>query len=371
MVPYDNAVKAKNAFGSKVTLEVLSGSSSAPVKIVLVRDKVNLTAGAARGEIKETDGAKVGVITLPSFYMDFDAEMRGDANARKASTDVLRILEDFKKKSVDSVLIDLRGNGGGSLPDAVTMSGLFLPGGPVVQIRGKNGVELEGDRDPAVAYAGPLVVLTSKLSASAAEIFTGAMRDSERAVVVGDSRTFGKGTILRVESLDRYNSWFRKRKQAGALTFEIAMFFRPNGGSVQQLGIAPDILLPSLTEEMRVGEIFLDSHLPWDSIAPVPKRPWDPRLPEKIAALKAKSAARIAADGKYQAFIKQIGLYRSFRDRKKLSLNEETRYAEYLREKQIAEEAEKLVEESPSGKNSSADVVLNEAVHIAADLSRL
>ncbi|MBE6389182.1 MAG: PDZ domain-containing protein [Lentisphaerae bacterium] len=371
-MPVSKAVQyIRGEKGSKVTLDILSGNSSAPVKVTLIRDKVNLTAGAAKGEIKESNGAKVGVITLPSFYMDFEAVMRGDANARRASRDVLQIIEKFKAQSVDSILLDLRGNGGGSLPDAVALTGLFLSGGTVVQVSTLAGVELEKDPSPEVAYNGPLVILTSKLSASSTEILTGALRDTNRAVVVGDSRTFGKGTVLRVESLDRYNSWFRKHLPAGSLTFEIAMFFRPGGSSVQQLGISPDIQLPSLTEEMKVGEIFLDNHLPWDSIAPVTGKKWDTELDKKIAVLKKKSDARIAADRDYQAFIRQIELFRSVRDRKSISLNENKRYAEYRREKEISEEADRLFTEGDSGKKNNRDVVLEEAVNIAADLSRL
>lgn len=371
-MPVSKAVQyIRGEKGSKVTLDILSGSAAAPIKVTLVRDKVNLTAGAARGEIKEAGGARVGVITLPSFYMDFEAVMRGDVNARRASKDVLEILEKFKQQKVDSILLDLRGNGGGSLPDAVAMTGLFLTGGTVVQVSSLSGVEMERDPSPEAAYSGPLVILTSKLSASSTEILTGALRDAHRAVVVGDSRTFGKGTVLRVESLDRYNSWFRRKLPAGSLTFEIAMFFRPGGSSVQQLGISPDIQLPSLTEEMKVGEIFLDNHLPWDSIAPVNGEKWDPELDKKIAVLKKKSADRISGSRDYQAFIRQIELFRSVRDRKTLSLNENKRYAEYRREKEIAEEADRLFSENNSGKKGERDVVLEEAVNIAADLSRL
>lgn len=371
-MPVSQAVQfIRGEKGTKVTLEILSDTSSKSRKVLIVRDKVNLTAGAAKGEVKVIDGVKVGVITLPSFYMDFDAAMRGDVNGRRASTDVLKILEDFRKKSVAAVVIDLRSNGGGSLPDAVVLSGLFLPGGTVVQVRSKDGLSQERDPSENISYAGPLVLLTSKLSASAAEIFTGALADAKRAVVVGDSRTFGKGTVLRVESLDRrYNLWFGDKKPFGSVTFEIAMFFRPGGSSVQQLGIAPDIRLPSLTEEMKVGEIFLDNHLPWDSIAPARTRIWDKKLDEKIAVLKQKSAQRVAKDARYQAFIRQIELYRAMRDRKTVSLNEQTRYAQYNQEKKITAEAEKLLMEQDSQK-SSGDVVLNEAVNIAADLSRL
>lgn len=370
-MPVSQAVQfIRGEKGTKVILEILSENAPAAQKIEIVRDKVNLTAGAAKGDIKEVNAVKVGVITLPSFYMDFDAAMRGDVNGRRASKDVQNILEDFRKNGVESVVIDLRGNGGGSLPDAVTLSGLFMAGGPVVQVRGKNSLSVERDPSDGVSWNGPLVILTSKLSASAAEIFTGALADAKRAVVVGDSRTFGKGTVLRVESLDRrYNSWFGEKLPFGSVTFEIAMFFRPAGSSVQQLGIVPDIKLPSLTEEMKVGEIFLNNHLPWDSIAPVKKLPiWDEKLDEKIVVLRKKSAERIAKNTHYQALIQQIEQYRKVRDRKKVSLNENVRYAQYLKEKEITAEAERLLAE-PDNKKQSGDVVLNEAVNIAADLS--
>ena len=370
-MPVSKAVQfIRGEKGTAVTLEVLSGNSTAPVKITITRDKIKLTEGAAKGEVKEVNGVKVGIINLPSFYMDFDAAMRGDANARKASTDVLKILEDFKEQQVQSVVIDLRSNGGGSLPDAVTLTGLFMKGGPVVQVRAKNGLEVERDPSREIAYAGPLVLLTSKLSASSTEIFTGALRDARRAVVVGDSRTFGKGTVLRVESLDRYSNWFKMNMPAGSLTFEIAMFFRPGGSSVQQLGIKPDIQLPSLTEEMNVGEMYLNNHLPWDCITPVKINVWDNDLETKIAQLKENSAKRIAENANYQAFIRQIELYRTLRDRKTISLNEEERYAEYKREKQISEEAEKLLKEEKNTKDAG-DVILNEAICIAKDLYTL
>ncbi|MBO7329495.1 MAG: carboxy terminal-processing peptidase [Lentisphaeria bacterium] len=373
-MPVNQAVQfIRGEKGTKVVLEVLSENSGAAQKVQIIRDKVNLNAGAAKGEIKEVDDTRVGVITLPSFYMDFDAAMRGDANARRASSDVQKILDDFREKSVQSIVIDLRSNGGGSLPDAIVLSGLFMPGGPVVQVRSKDSVSIERDPSQAISWSGPLVILTSKLSASAAEIFTGALADSKRAVVVGDSRTFGKGTVLRVESLDRrYNLWFGEKLPFGSVTFEMAMFFRPGGSSVQQLGITPDIKLPSLTEEMKVGEIFLNNHLPWDSIAPVNDLPvWDNKLHEKIAVLRKKSEARIAGNPRYQSFIRQIELYRKVRDRKKISLNEENRYAQYTREKMITEEAERLLTAQGEEKKQNGDVVLNEAVNIAADLSCL
>jgi carboxyl-terminal processing protease len=219
-----------------------------------------------------------------------------------------------------------------------------------------------------------MVVLTNKFSASAAEIFTGALCDAKRAVVVGDSRTFGKGTVLQVESLSEYTSWFRRSMPAGSLTFEVAMFFRPGGDSVQQLGIKPDITLPALTDEIKVGEIYLENHLPWASIEPVKLNIWDKELDKKVSVLKEKSAERISKNQLYQTYIRQIALFREIRDRQKLSLNEEKRYAEYRREKAVSDEVERqfsAAAESADKDKKNKDLVLEEAVNIAADLSKL
>ncbi len=370
-MPVSQAVQyIRGEKGTKVTLSILSGNSSAPTQVEIIRDVVKLEADAAKGRIEMVDGVKVGIITLPSFYMDFDAVMRGDANARKASTDVKNILNDFKRQNVESVIIDLRNNGGGSLPDAIELTGLFLNGGTVVQVRYSNGIRQEKDPSGEMAYSGPLVVLTSKYSASAAEIFTGALCDAKRAVIVGDSRTFGKGTVLRVQSLDEYRNWFGKKVPSGALTYEIAMFFRPGGSSVQQLGIKPDIILPSFSEEIKVGEIYLDNHLPWNCITPAKFNIWDAALDKKIATLKNNSQMRINNDPLYKAYLRQIELYRNIRDRKVLSLNESTRYAEYLQEKEVSEEAEKHYE-AAAAKGGNKDIILSETLHIAADLSKL
>ena len=365
--------------GSKVTIDVLSGEAGTITKVTLVRDKINLEESAAKGVVRSVRHAsgknlKVGVITLPGFYMNFNDAVSGKADARRASADVKKILDKFNKEKVDSVLFDLRRNGGGSLPDAIKMAGLFMRGGPVVRVKGKRNSQLFGDEDPEIVYSGPLVILTSKLSASAAEIFSAALRDSGRAVMVGDSRTFGKSTVLNVEDLSPYNALFR-RISAGTVIFESAMFYRINGCSVQQLGVQPDILLPSLTEEMELGEMYFDNHLPWDQTAAASFKVFDPALKGKIAVLKANSAQRIAASAEYGKLIRQIELYRKIRNRKVVSLNESKRRKEHADEKQLIEETEKIMEESGSvsaGKKSRAsDPVLSEAVNIAADLAVL
>lgn len=365
---------------TKVTLTILPGEKgrgALPETVTITRDKIVLVDSEAKGEIraiKLSDGSerRVGVINLPGFYMDFDAAMKGESNFKSCTRDVRRILEDFKKRKVDAVVMDLRRNGGGSLVEAITLTGLFLSSGPVVQISSPDKpIQIKEDNDGKQTYAGPLVVLTSKLSASAAEIFTAAIRDSERGVVVGDSRTFGKGTVLDVVPLDRYLKLIGEDFPAGSATYEMAMFFRISGGSVQQLGIASDILLPSMTDQMEIGEMFMKNHLPWNSVRPI-EVPRTPGFFAKIEALKAASMARIAADPEYSAFRKKLEMYNKYKDRKSVSLNESVRWKEYKEEKQLQDDAEKLYQErAAAGKPTSKDLVLDEAVRIAADFSAL
>ena len=365
--------------GSRVTLTVLPGDkgrNAAPVNIVIKRAKVQLVESAAKGKIEKVrtaDGreCKVGIVTLPSFYFDLNALRQGDRNARRCSTDVRKILEDFKRDKVDAVVVDLRLNGGGSLPEAINTTGLFLTTAPVVQVRSRRRLDVQRDDDSDQAYSGPLVILTSKLSASSSEIFAAALRDNARAVLVGDSRTFGKGTVLEVHTLEDSLSFLGRKIPAGTLIYETAMFFRVTGGSPQQLGVASDIVIPSLTEEMKVGEMFFDNHLPWDSIDPAKNvNKCDPGLDRKIAVLRKRSAARVAASGEFRTIKQRSEFYRQYRDREKISLNEEKRWKEYREEEVLEKAMAKFNEESRSG-DEDADAVLDEAVRIAADLAEL
>ena len=202
------------------------------------------------------------------------------------------------------------------------------------------------------------------------EIFAAAVRDCDRAVLVGDSRTFGKGTVLDVVPLERFLRFIDKKFEAGSATYEMAMFFRPGGGSVQQLGIAPDIQLPSLTEELKIGEIYLDNHLPYDSIDPVPFQTFDSGLDEKIARLRDRSKNRIAADPAYSRLLKRIEQLRRYNEKEAVSLNEEERWKEYQQEKLVSEETEKLMTDAADEDAGKApDPVLAEAVNIAADFA--
>ena len=364
--------------GSLVTLTVLPGDkgrNANPVNIVIKRAKVQLVESAAKGKVekvKTSEGreVKVGIVNLPSFYFDLNALRQGDRNARRCSADMKKILEGFKRDRVDAVVVDLRLNGGGSLPEAISATGLFMTTAPVVQIQSRRRLDVQRDDDSEQTYAGPLVVLTSKLSASSSEIFAAALRDNFRAVLVGDSRTFGKGTVLEVHTLEDSLSFLGRKIPAGTLIYETAMFFRVTGGSPQQLGVEADIVIPSLTEEMKVGEMYFDNHLPWDAISPVKAAKCDPELERKIAVLRQKSAARVEASREFKALKQRSEFFRRYRDREKISLNENKRWKEYRDEEAVEKELNKFNEERRSD-DDRADTVLNEAVRIAADLAEL
>ena len=375
-MPVSKAVQfIRGPIDSKVTLTVLPGAkgrNAAPVRITITRAKVELVDSAASGsvrEVKRADGSvcRVGVIMLPSFYLDIEALRSGSGSVRRCSDDVEKILEDFRRKKVDAVVIDLRRNGGGSLPEAIRLSGLFFSTGPVVQVRdGRANAELESDTDAKCVYSGPLVVLCSKLSASASEIFCAALRDRHRAVVVGDTRTSGKGTILNVIELSDALGIFVRKFPAGSLSLESAMFFRISGGSPQQLGVAADIVLPSLSEELEVGEMFLERHLPWDSVDPVKFDDCDPAFAERILRLRENSRKRVAESPRFERIRRRAELLRRYRGRKTLSLNEEKRYREYRVDKAF-EEANRILDEDGEKEKKEADPILDEAAAIAAD----
>lgn len=379
-MPVDKAVRfIRGEVGTKVTLVVLpgkNGRNSVPESITLVREKVELVDSIAKGIVKEiprNDGSscRVGILTLPGFYVDFDALRKRDPDYRSCCRDVQKILEDFNQQKVDVVVMDLRKNGGGSLSEVVKMAGLFFPTGPVVQVRNRDReISILGDTDPGVVYHGPLVVLVSKLSASASEIFASALKDCQRALIVGDSRTFGKGTVLEVCDIEPYPPFLGLNFPAGTLTCENAMFFRTSGSSVQQLGLSPDIKLPSLTEELEIGELYLHFHLPWDSIKPAVRNGYFPQMEGLIPELAERSAKRIATDAGYAKLLKEISVIRQHRQKKEVSLNEEVRLKEYEKEKTAIEKSEDaMTEETGNAPDPLKDPVLAETLHIAADLA--
>ncbi len=267
----DEVVKLiKGPKGTDVRLQVLpaqAGVGGPPIIVAFVRDKVKLEDQAAKKQVINYSvngrNLKLGVISLPSFYMDFAAYQKGDPNYRSTTRDVKKIIQELKAEGVNGIVMDLRNNGGGSLPEAIDLTGLFIKDGPVVQVKdAANRVDVQKDDDMEVAYDGPLVVLTNRFSASASEIFAGAIQDYRRGVIVGES-TFGKGTVQSVLELDR---WITDSEKVGQLNLTSQKFYRVTGSSTQNKGVSPDILLPSALSPEQFGESSRPSALPWDVI---------------------------------------------------------------------------------------------------------
>ena len=376
-----NVVKLiRGKAGTKVTLTILPGAkghNAIPENIILTREKVKLKNSEASGrieKIKDESGKtlKIGIINLSRFYLDFEAAMRGDRDFKSSSRDVANILTKFEKEGVDGVVMDLRSNGGGSLREAINLTGLFIDKGPIVQVRNsRRRVSVKYDPDETIHYKGPLLVMTNKLSSSASEIFTGAIKDYNRGIIVGDSRTYGKGTVLNVIKLDRllrdYNNF-----KAGSVKFESEVFYRVNGSSTQELGVKPDIQLPSFTEYMEIGEEFNENHLPWDSIDKVEHKDYGQKVKTFIADIKKRSIQRRLKNPKYKILLQNIKTFNDYKKRKKISLNEKKRWAEYLAEKKMLDANEKYIkqisdDEGDEKKNTKNDLLLDEAVHILAD----
>ncbi len=363
--------------GTSVTLTVLhaknGGISSVPVKIRLIRAEVVVKDSEASGEIRKMpNGTKIGIITLPSFYMDFQAAHSGDPNYKCASRDVLKILQNFNREGVDGVVMDLRSNGGGSLPDAVALSGLFIPEGPMVQVRSVERVETYDDPDGGdVAYGGPLVVLVNRLSASASEIFAGAIRDYGRGIVAGDAKTHGKGTVQTMTNLDPLIAYLIRQKiKAGSIKLTCAKFYRVNGESTQLHGVRPDIVFPSFFDVMDMGEDKLDNPMPWDSIKPAEYDKTNTLPNNLIPGLKDKSDKRVAENPDFIRLRQNIARFDRIRKNKTMSLNLETRWKEYLDEKKLADEQEKLFQSAGDNKKKKEgkDIYLDEALNILNDL---
>ena len=366
---------------TKVTLTILEGakgSSAVPVNITLVRDKVRLKESEASGKLHQirTDcGTKrIAVLTLPSFYIDFNAAYRGDENYRSSTRDIAVLIRKYSSEGpLDGLIIDLRSNGGGSLLEAVTLTGLFIKEGPVVQIfdqrrHNKTDEDRDGGR---ILYSGPLALLTNRFSASAAEIFAGAIKDYQRGIILGDSKTHGKGSVQTMVELDRYTAFWGRKTPSGTLKLTNAKFYRINGESTQLKGITPDIVFPSFTDAMQIGEDKLDHALPWDTVPAEKYQIFDPRLPSLIPILRERAAARVENSSDFKRLRRDIEIYRKIRDRKIVPLNLEKRWKEYLDEKKLEDEQNKLLrldnDESKKEKNTVRDLYLDETLNVMKD----
>lgn len=268
----DEVVKLiKGPKGTTVRLSILpfeTGVNGTAKIITLVRDKIKLEDKQAKKSVihyqKDGKPLKMGVITLPSFYMDFEAYQKGDPNYTSTTRDVQKLIKELQAEKIDGLVLDLRNNGGGSLTEAIDLTGLFIKDGPVVQVKNSsNKVEVGLDDDPSVVYNGPLIVMTNRFSASASEIFAGAIQDYHRGVVVGES-TYGKGTVQTVIHLNRFLS--NEKEPVGDLKLTFQKFYRVTGSSTQNKGVIPDILLPTPLDPEQFGESSSPSALPWDEI---------------------------------------------------------------------------------------------------------
>ena len=323
--------------GTKVRLLVIPADASDPSlrkNIELVRDQIKLKDQEARADIiykKDGNGnpVKLGWLTLPSFYADME-------NHKKSTTrDVSALLKRLKKEEIAGLVVDLRRNGGGSLEEAIELTGLFLKSGPIVQTKGANGnVVISSDPDPGIAYSGPLVVLTSRQSASASEIFAGALQDYGRAIIVGDKNTFGKGTVQTILEIGRFTSLLGSRSQDdGALKLTIQKFYRVAGGSTQLHGVASDIVLPTLTDLAEFGEGALKNALPYDEVPKAKFTKWSDLHPLFIDELKSRSAARATANPEFRYVMEDLERLRHKLDENRISLNETVRRNELNEDK--------------------------------------
>lgn len=379
--------KIRGPKGSVVRLQILpktSGSTGHVREISLVRNEIKLEDQAAKSyvidDLANGPGMEIGVLEIPAFYRDFAAEGAGKANFRSTTRDVRKLLNDLVMRGVDGVIIDLRGNGGGSLAEATSLTGLFIDIGPVVQVKDAFGkVEVEADTDPGVAYSGPLAVLVDRESASASEIFAAAIQDYGRGLIIGEP-TFGKGTVQSLIDLNRYVPG--DHADLGRLRLTMAEFFRISGGSTQLRGVEPDIRFPSASYMTEHGERSLDNALPWTRI--------DPANFKKAGSisfdiLETKSSERISKSLGFQMLTERSKLMRDVEEQKQVSLRERDRRAEeqqrdrrfkaeqdrFLRSKGITpvdEDADQIDEDALDAQRKAiARIEVEEAAHIMVD----
>ena len=367
--------KIRGKAGTIVRLGVLPGGTGELVIYDIVRAKIELEDSAARSVVfdagMKADGTpfKVGVIELPSFYMDMEASRTGEREFRSTTRDMRKLLDKFRAEKVDAVVVDLRRNGGGSLPEAINSTGLFIDEGPIVQVKDSDGrTEHYDDMDRGMAWDGPLVVLISKFSASASEIFAGAIQDYRRGLIVGDESTHGKGTVQSLLDLSKEVYTGPGSKNLGALKLTMQQFYRPNGDSTQRRGVRSDLVLPSLTTHMDIGEGDLDFALPFNRIASTKFKVLslvDQGLVEK---LKTASSERIGSDGEFGKLNKEIAAFREQKDRKTVSLNEQT-FFDRRKELDAAQKEEEALREAEKSKKEvvKRDYYLEEVLRITTD----
>lgn len=360
--------------GTVVRLKVVSPDNPEPRIIDITRDRIELREGEAQSAIFEVgrkpDGSpfRIGVIDLPSFYMDMEGARAGVPNYKSSTRDVARILTDYNLTGVDAVVLDLRRNGGGSLQEALALTGLFIDEGPLLQVKDAAGrIQPHYDTDGRSLWKGPLVVVISKFSASASEILAGAIQDYRRGLIVGDPATHGKGTVQSLMELGQLLAPFNPLN-LGAAKITVQKFYRPSGDSTQNRGVLSDIQLPSLSAHLDVAESDLDYALEFDRVPALEFRRYDMVNPAIIAELANRSRERIAQSPDFQRDQQQIDRYLARKARKTVSLNEEKFLAE-RRMLEAEQQEEKLLEsmEETHRRSIKRDHYLDEVLNITLD----
>src|SRR5271165_6673734 len=379
----DVVQKIRGPGGTLVRLQVLPAGAapgSAQRIVEFTRNRVSLEAQAAHKALRviERNGReiKVGVITVPSFYQDYDASRAGAKDFRSTTRDVQRLIGDLRKDGMDVLIMDLRANGGGYLPEAESLTGLFIDRGPVVQLRDTTGrIEVDDDPDPAIFYSGPMIVLVDRFSVSASEIFAGAIQDYGRALIVGQ-QTYGKGTVQNAHPLNY--TIFGRKPELGQLNVTIGKYYRITGESTQDRGVTPDIALPSLIDANEVGESTRDRALPWDHIEPASFKA-EGDLKSIAVTLQKLHEERTANSADFRYLHDDIAALEAMRSQKTVSLNLKTREAERKRqdsERLARENAWRAAHNVPPVKSleeikddAAAGIILDETAQIAADLA--
>jgi carboxyl-terminal processing protease len=366
--------------GTIVRLKVIPVGQTAPKVYDITRAKIELKDSEARGEVieqgRKPDGSpyRIGVINLPSFYMDMAGARQGQAEYKSSTRDCKRLLDEFKQKGVDCVALDLRNNGGGSLPESISLTGLFIDTGPVVQIKDADKrVQQYDDVDPGVSWDGPLVVLTNKFSASASEIVAGAIQDYRRGLVVGDKATHGKGTVQSLLDLGR--QLFQRLPNApslGAIKITMQQFYRPGGLSTQLEGVQSDVELPSITTHLPVGESDLDHAIAFDKVPAATFQASGRVNADMLKSLRERSVDRIKGNEEFTKVEKDIAQYQKRKSEKTISLVEEE-FARQWNEGKAADDEEKKLEESADPKRPivKRDFYFNEAMNVTVDYLNL
>ncbi|MEJ1389226.1 MAG: carboxy terminal-processing peptidase, partial [Candidatus Sedimenticola sp. (ex Thyasira tokunagai)] len=383
--------KIRGPKGTTVRLRVLpesEGTDGRASLVTLVRNKIKLEDQAAKKSIIEgldnMGPVRIGVIDLPTFYRDFQGQSNGVKDSRSTTEDVRKLIGELMDEGIDGLVIDLRENGGGALTEAVELTGLFIPSGPVVQVKNSSGeLEVEQDPDPKLIYGGPLAVLVDRNSASASEIFAGAIQDYQRGIVIGEP-TFGKGTVQTLVDLGRLIP--KGNNKLGLLRLTMAQFFRINGGSTQFRGVVPDIIYPSAGDSEEHGERGLDNALPWAEIRPAS---FEHQGLSSLQKYRGQHQARIKSDPGFLYLENQAALLKEVRDRDTVSLKESERKKEWesrqSRQKKLKNSFREAVglktltdeEEEAEGKKRLAagnnhddpfsKIMLNEAARILSD----